>query len=135
MPQGSDLTIKKADGSTNIVWAYVSPSSGDKTPAVWKSQSVGTAPAFQPEFRLSARDVVVEKVPSRALRGTIMYPQLKTDTTTGVTSVHRTGRAMFDFTFARDMAAVDVNELAAQLGGLISAAVIQACLKSGYSAT
>ena len=41
MPQGSNITIKKDDTVTNIVYTFVVPSSGDATPAVWKSQSVG----------------------------------------------------------------------------------------------
>lgn len=133
MPQMADITVKKNDGTTNIVYTGVSPSSGDGTPAVWKSQTVGTAPAHQPEFRLSAREAA--KGAKRALRGTYFYPQIATNSTTTLTSVVDRASGDFNVNIPKGMAQGDINEFAAQFGNLVVSSVIQACLKSGYSAS
>lgn len=55
MPQATDKTVKKADGTTDIVWASVQQSSGDRSPAVWRSNTVGTANAHRPTLKTSSR--------------------------------------------------------------------------------
>lgn len=132
MPQAADIIVKKNDGATNITYTSVSPASGSN-PAVWKSQSVGTAMAHQPELRLVSKDA--NKGLKRNLHGTYKYPQISTNTTTGVTSVVSAVSASVDFNFDKTMAQSDLNEAAAQFGNLMAAALIQACLKAGYSAT
>lgn len=133
MPQIADITVKKNDGTTNIVYTGVSPSSGDGTPAVWKSQTVGVASAHQPEFRLSAREA--SNGTRRALRATYVYPQIATNTTTSLTSVVDRASADANWVIPKGMAAADVNEFASQFANLCAASVIIACVKTGYSAT
>lgn len=55
MPQAGNQTVKKADGITDIVWASVQQSSGDRSPAVWRSNTVGTANAHRPTLKTSSR--------------------------------------------------------------------------------
>lgn len=134
MPQGTDMTIKKNDGTTDITYTFVQPSSGEGVPAVFKSQSVGTAASHQPEFRLSAKDggVAGER---RNLRATFQYPETATDTTTGLTSVVRKASFNADGLIPKDMSQAAVNEAVAQFANLLKHALMQSCLKSGYSAS
>jgi hypothetical protein len=133
MPAIADIVVKKNDAVTNITYVAQSPSSGDGVPAVWRSTSVGTSPAHAPELRLSSRDQ--DKGKKRALRGSFVYPQISTNTTTGVTSVVQKSAIMFDVTMPKDMVQSDINEACAQFGNLLASALIQSCLKAGYSAT
>ncbi len=133
MPQLADITVKKNDGTTDITYTGVTPSSGNESPAVWKSTSVGSAPAHQPELRLTAADA--SNGTRRRVRGTYNYPQIATNSTTGVTSVVNSVSCDFNFNFPKAMSQSDINEASAQFGNLIDAALIQACLKAGYSAT
>lgn len=133
MPAIADLTVKKDNGTTDIVYAAQAPSSGDGTAAVWKSTTVGTAQAHQPEFRLTARDASGGS--SRALRSTFQYPQIATDSTTGLTSVANKAMASTDWSFPKGMTAADVNEFVSQYANLLSAALIKSCVKTGYSAS
>jgi len=133
MPQQANITVKKNDGTTDIVYTGVSPSSGDGVPAIWKSQTVGTAQAHQPEFRLSSRDA--SKGAKRALRGTYQYPQIATNSTTGLTSVIDRATADVNWTIPKGMATADVNEFASQLANLLKASIIIACVQAGYSAS
>lgn len=133
MPQAADIVVKKNDGATNITYTVVSPASGSN-PAIWKSQSVGTAQAHQPELRLLARDSGKGNT-KRANHGTYRYPQIATNSTTGVTSIVGNASGTFEFSFDKSMTQSDINEAAAQFGNLIAAALIQSCMKTGYSAT
>jgi hypothetical protein len=129
----ADITVKKNDGTTNIVYTGLSPSSGDGVPAIWKSQTVGSAPNHQPEFRLSGKDA--SNGSKRALRTTYVYPQIATDTTTSTTSVVNSTFASTDWTFPKGMAQADINEAVAQYANLLVSTLVVACVKSGYSAT
>jgi len=133
MPTLANITIKKNDGTTDITYSGVVPSSGDSTAAVWKSTTVGSAAAHQPQARLVARDSGDKK--KRALRLTFLYPSLQTDSTTGRTTVVNKGFATLDVTFDKDMPTTDVNEFGAQLTNFIDSSLIIECIKSGYSAT
>lgn len=133
MPSLANITVKKNDGTTDITYTGVVPSSGDSTPAVWKSQSVGSAQAHQPELRLQARDSADKK--KRVLRLTYLYPSTQTDSTTGRTTVVNRAFGTTDFTFDLDMPQTDVNEAVSQFTNLQDSALVVDCLKAGYSAT
>jgi hypothetical protein len=64
-----------------------------------------------------------------------MYPQIKTDTTTGVTSVHRKAMGKFTWNYDIDMSATDEAEASAQFVNLLASTLVRACLNAGYSAT
>lgn len=133
MPSIANLTVKKNDGTTDITYTAASPASGDSTPAVWKSQTVGTALAHQPELRLTARDA--KRGLARELRTTFQYPEIMTNSTTGQTTVANRAMASTTWTFDKSMKASDVNEFVAQYANLMAAALLKSCVQSGYSAT
>ena len=133
MPAIANITVKKNDTTTDIVYTGVSPSSGDTSPAIWKSQTVGVAPAHQPEFRLIARDA--QGGARRAMRSTYVYPQIATNSTTSLTSVVDKASASVDWVFPKGMAQTDINEFVSQFANLLVATLIKDCVKGGYSAT
>ncbi len=133
MPAIADITIKKNDGTTDIIYVAQTPSSGDGVPAIWRAISVGTAPAHAPEIRLTSREA--DKSKKRALRATFSYPQIATNSTTSVTSVVQRAMADMDVSFAKDMSQSDINEFCSQFTNLLKSTLIVACLKAGYSAT
>lgn len=133
MPQLANITIKKNDGTTDIVYTGLSPASGDASPAVWRATSLGSATSHSPEFRLLARDA--GKGSKRALRSTFMYPQIATNTTTGVTSVVQRAMASTDWTIPKDMTVSEINEFASQYANLLASVLLKDCVKAGYSAT
>lgn len=133
MPQIANITIKKNDGTTDIVYTGVAPSSGDNSPAVWKAQTVGSAPAHQPEFRLVSREA--GKGQRRALRSTFQYPQIATNTTTSLTSVVDRAAADTNWVFPKGMSQNDINEFVTQYANLIVSTLVKDCVKGGYSAS
>lgn len=133
MPSIANVTVKKNDGVTDIVYTVKSPAAGDTVPAIWRADSVGTAPSHQPEFRLTAREA--SKGAARALRSTFVYPQIATNTTTSVTSVVNKAMAATDWTCPKGMSAADINEFASQYANLLASAIVKSCVKDGYSAS
>lgn len=71
MPQMANITVKKADGTTDIVYTAMSPSAGDKTPAIWRSNTVGTSVAQRPEFKATSAQLNGNK---RQLKTNFVYP-------------------------------------------------------------
>lgn len=133
MPSMANITVKKNDGTTDIVWTGVNPSSGDGVQAVWKSQTVGSAPAHQPEIRLASREMDGGK--KRALRAYFLYPQIATDTTTGITSVIQRTLISVDWTMPKDMNQTDLNEATSQFANLLASTLFKDCVKAGYAPT
>lgn len=133
MPALANYTLKKNDGTTDIVWTGIQPSSGDGTAAIWKSQTVGNAPAHQPEMRLSAREGGNGQ--SRVLRLTAFYPSLATNTTTGLTAAYLRNRFVGEWTLDKSAPQTDTDEFISQLAYMINGSGFKAYIKSGYSAT
>lgn len=133
MPSQANITVKKNDGTTDVIYTALVPSSGDGTPAIWKNQTVGNAPAHQPEFRLSSRDAAAGA--RRAARSTYMYPQIATNTTTSTTSVVDKASADTNWVFPKGMAQADINEFVSQYANLLVSTLVKDCVKAGYSAT
>jgi hypothetical protein len=133
MPAGSNITVKKDDNATDIVYTFQVPSSGDNTPAVWKSATVGSAQSHQPEIRLSAGEA--DNGSARRLRATYQYPQIATDTTTSLVSVVNRAVASVEWKFPKGMTATDINEFVSQFANLLDDTVIKSCIKQGFSAS
>lgn len=133
MPDMANIVVKKNDGTTDVTYFKQTPASGDNTPAVWRSTSVGSAPAHAPELRFLAKDA--KSGANRAMRGTFKYPQISTNTTTGITSVVDTASAATDWNFPKTMSQADINEFVSQYANLMCSALIKDCVKAGYPAT
>jgi len=129
----ADITVKKNDGVTNITYTAKVPAGGDGTAAIWRSESVGTAPAHFPELRFSARDV--RKGLARAPRTTFVYPMTSTNSTTGVTSVVDKIRIGSDWDIPKNVTQAAIDEAVSQYANLLAAALTVSCLKAGYAPT
>lgn len=133
MASAANITVKKNDGTTDIVYTTLVPASGDNSPAIWKATTVGSAPAHQPELRLTSREAAAGQ--KRALRSTYVYPQIATDSTTSITSVVDRASAATDWSFPKGMSQTDINEFVSQYANLLVSTLVKDCVKSGYSAS
>lgn len=132
MPSLANITVKKNDNTTDIVWTGVQPASGTG-PSVWESQTVGGAESHRPRLALSARLNGAGKV--RWMDVDFTYPQIATNTTTGVTSIVNTARFKGSWSTDREMAAADKNEFVSQLAHLLASTLMKDCVKAGYAAS
>lgn len=130
MPQMADITIKKADGTTDVVYSQATPSAGDKSPAVWKNQTVGTVLAARPTFTMVTMDNGTKR--ARRARTTFHWPKTRVDTAGNVTVL---GGASSESShlIPQDMTAVEIAEYVAQYANLLATSLIKAALVEGYA--
>lgn len=126
MPNITNLTVKKADGATDVTYTALNPAGGDGIPAIFRSQGVGVAPAANPEFRVSSRSSKT----GRVLRITAQYP--KVQTISGAEMVSSGAALSVEFQVRSDQAASDSAEAAAQFVNLLRTPLIQSCLSAGF---
>jgi hypothetical protein len=133
MPSMADIVVKKADGTTNITFTALTPSSGDKVPAQWRSESAGAAPGLRPTFEMQTQ----WNGPRTARRVNIQgqYPFTVTDSTTTVTTVK--ARIPFQATWTLPVEIPDtvIAEATAQLTNLMASVLAQSSIKIGYAPT
>lgn len=132
MPDMAPITVKKNDGVTDQVWSKVQASSGDRSPAVWRNTSVGSAPAFNPEIRATSRpnsDLSVRRLSISA-----GWPQSVVGTD-GVTKKVNTFGFNGEFVVPQGMPDADRYEAASQFCHALATVLFKDMAKVGYSAT
>jgi hypothetical protein len=132
MPSQANITVKKADTTTDITYTAMQPSSGDGVQAVWKSTTVGSAAAHQPELRCSAKQVSGGK---REVTLTFVYPSIATNTTTSTTSVVYREMGRMVMTLEPQAPSTDAAEATAQFANLLASTHVKAILLSMYGPT
>lgn len=130
MPTMANITVKKNDGTTDVTWTAVQASGGDKSPAIWRNQTVGSAAAFQPEMRMTSRPNSDGTV--RRIEGVIDYKQTVVDAY-GVTRKANVGLFQFTVAVPQAMPTSDLNEFCSQASNLIASTLFKDSLKSGFA--
>lgn len=126
----ANLTIKKNDGTTDIVWTALNGQGGTAYPASYASQTVGTALAHQPTLTMLAKDSGDKETRRTNLQ--VIYPNLVTDTASN-TTVQRKGQIDISFAMPKNMVAAQWNECVSQAINLLVA--LKNDLKAGTSPT
>lgn len=132
MPQMANITVKKNDGTTDVVYTQTAPSAGDKSPAVWRNNAVGTAPAFRPELRVSSQFNGTKT--ARRVEGSYMFPSIATGSDGKISVVDRC-LLSFSAVVPQGMLDSDINEAAAQGLNLFASVLIKQSVQSGFSPT
>lgn len=131
MPNMADITVKKADGTTDVTYVALSPSAGDKTPAQWRVEALGTVPGNRPQFQVSSKYSADRQ--ARIVEGKLLYPETFTDSTTGIVATRLRETFQFTSIIRQDAADATTSEMVAQAANLIKSALIQSVLKTGFS--
>lgn len=126
MPNIANVTVKKADGTTDIVYTALNPAGGDGIPAIFRANTIGTSPAARPEVRVSAKGVKT----GREVRVTAHYPNVKT--VSGAEVIKPGFRFSGTFHLENDQIQTDTDEGAAQFGNFVASALLKACASSGF---
>lgn len=124
----ANLTVKKNDGTTDIVWTALNGQGGPSLPATWASQTVGTALAHQPTFSYVAKDS--GDGVTRRMNAQLVYPNLETNGT--ITSVNRKGQIDVSFAMPKIMTSLQWVEAVSQAINLLT--VIKNDLRNGVGA-
>lgn len=133
MPSMASITVKKADGTTDIVYDAVTASGGESSPAVWRQDTgavAGLPVGLRSTFKLSskwngpktARQMIFE----------IVLPYAVQDSTTTLYSakdrIVLTGTA----TMPQGIPSTNLNEVNQALN-LLAATLTKSAFQSGYA--
>lgn len=133
MPTMANITVKKNDGTTDIIYNALTASAGDGVAALWRNESGGSQSNAKPSASMSskfnsnrtARRVVVD----------FRYPQVVTDASTGLTSVVNV--IPWTLSGAVPVGVPDsvINESVAQATNFFVSTLVRESLKAGFAPT
>lgn len=132
MPNMANISVKKADETTSITYTAVVASAGDRSPAVWKSTSVGTAPGHNPSFSTQSR--WNEKKTARRVESNFSYPQTAT-AADGSISIVNVLPISISAVVPQGMPQSLIDEAIAQCMNLHASLLVKDMYKSGYAAS
>lgn len=129
----ANITVKKADGTTDVVYNASVPSAGDKSPAVWTQNAASGTQALRPRFSMQTQSNAAQTI--RQVKFALKFPVSYTDSGTGVEK--QLAFASFDGTFFAPMSLTTTQwkEAFAQLGNLLCASAIRDSVETGYAPT
>ncbi len=133
MTAAANITVKKADGTTDIVWTLLAASGGDSSPAVWRSETAVGTLGQRPTFQISSRDNGSKTARRVTMSGA--FPSVYTNSTTGQTEVRGTIPFSASFAVPTNITSTDLNEAAAQLCNLIASTLAKSAVSTGYAPT
>lgn len=133
MPNMADITVKKADGTTNVTYVKKAPASGDRTYAVWTADAESAIHAHRPELKMSTRSNQNGAKPGRI--ATVVYKRPVVETVAGVATVVATIPMRMEITLPTNVDSSKVSEGIAQGANLLVSALIQASLNEGFAPT
>jgi hypothetical protein len=133
MPTAVDLTVKKNDGTTDIVYNVVAASGGDKAPAVFRCNAATGTLGQKPVLSVSARSNAAGTVRRVDISGS--FPSVYTNTGTGQTEVRSIMSFQASFAVPQNVATADMNEFSAQMCNLLANATIKSAIATGFAPT
>lgn len=130
MPTMANITVKKADGTTDVIYTAVAGAAGDKTQAVFRNNTVGTTVSERPSLLIASRDNGPKT--GRRVEVNFAWPTSATDGSGNkIITGRMTGSASVLIPQNQDVATI--NEQANQFGNLIGAAIVKASFAEGYA--
>jgi hypothetical protein len=131
----ASITVKKFDGTTDIVYDALSASGGDGSPAVWR-QDTGAAAALPVGLRQTLKLWSTWNGPktARQMKFNFVFPYAVQDSTTTLYSAK--DRMVFDgiITMPQGIPAATLNEIY-QLCNLLAATLVKQAVAAGYAPT
>lgn len=133
MPSMASITVKKADGATDVTYVAAMPSAGDKSPARWTQNAYSTVSGFRPVFEVQSQFNGPGTM--RQARLKFSYPITYTDANTGLDkllkSVDFDGVVYLPVELGTD----EWDEAFSQLGNLLVSSLVRDSVESGYAPT
>lgn len=129
MAQIANLTVKKFDGTTDIVYVAKTGAAGNGQPAVWRADSVQPIPAHCPTFTLQASSNA--NGTTRIMKWEFDLPIIDSSSGSPVVVGHQKGNGTIPVLQNADWN--QVKEGIAQQLNLMAAALIRTSLLEGYA--
>lgn len=136
MPAMASITVKKKDGTTDIVYDALSSSGGDNSPAVWR-QDTGATAALPVGLRNTLKVWTAWNGPktARLMKYNFVAPYAVQDTTTTLFSAKDRVVAEGVVTVPQGIPSTAIGEAVYQMFNLLAATLVKQSAESGYSPT
>lgn len=131
MSSMANITVKKNDGTTDIVYTALSPSAGDTVPALWRANSVSTIPLHRPSLTMVTQNNQAKN--ARKVRIAYNYPV--TAVISGVETKLGVIPLELNATLGTNFDDTIVAEAVSQFGNLAVSALIRLATKEGFAPT
>lgn len=132
MAIATNLTVKKYDGTTDVLFTLISGAPGDKLPAIWRNEAFDAIAGNRPLFTVLSKKIQ-NGGNKRLVEAKLQMPELYTDSTTAITSVRL--KDVISLAFTVDLNGKDVThqECVAQFLNLMNSPAMRAVLISGFA--
>lgn len=131
MPNMANITVKKADGTTDTVFNAASPSAGDLSPAVWRQNAASGIIGHRPKVTLVVRDNAAKT--GRVFQSAGSFPITQTEgskvTLVAVVPLR------FEGTLPAGVTDSQLEEAVIQYGNVICSSLFRTALKEQYAPT
>lgn len=131
MAQIANITVKKNDGTTDVVYTALVPSAGDTVPALWRADAASAIPAHRPTLKMLTQNN--SKRNARVERISFAYPVFQiiggVEQKIGVIPME------LNATIGTNFDTAVINEAVTQFGNLAVSALIRQSMKDGYAPT
>ncbi len=134
MPTMASITVKKSDGTTDIVFDNVSAAGGDGSPAVWRQDTGNTAAlpvGLRSSIKLTSKWNGAKSARQVTYEATFPYAVLSNDT--GLYSARDRVVATGIITLPQGVPSTALSEAAAQIPNLIASTLFKASFAAGYA--
>lgn len=134
MPTMASITVKKADGTTDIIYDALTPSGGDSIPAEWR-QDTGQPAGFPVGLRPRLKIATQNNGPKTARQEVIEFtmPYATQDSTTTLYTAKDQVLFKGTMTLPTSIPASVLKEAAYQFGNLAASALVKSIGETGYS--
>lgn len=128
----ANITVNNAAGAA-VVYNAASPSAGDRSPAVWRQNGIGSTLGGRPIFTLLTRDNGTRT--ARHVSATFKFPLSYTDPVSGKVSTVATIPFTLEGTLPTNVDVAQIKEAYVQLGNLLVSSLVRASVEEGYAPT
>lgn len=133
MPSMANITVKKANGTTDITYTAATPSAGDSSPAVWRENTASGIIGHRPKVQLLIRDNAAKT--GRVFQGSYWYPYAVTEATTGKVTLEAMIPVRFEGTLPSNVPDSVLDEAIAQATNIFAGPLFRNALKEQYAPT
>lgn len=130
MPSMANITVKNAVAA-DVVYVASTPSAGDKSPAVWRANSLSGIIGFRPSFRLVTRDNAKQN--GRVFDASFSFPI--TASVGGVDTLLAKVPLTISGTLPTNVSATVVLDAFTQFGNLLVSSLVRSTAEEGYAPT
>jgi hypothetical protein len=133
MPSMASITVKKADGITDIVYDAVTAAGGDNLPAVWRQDTgaaAGLPVGLRPQLKLASKWNGPKT--ARLMTFEYVFPYAVQDSTTTLYSAKDRIVMTGTITMPQGIPSAGLNEVN-QLLNLMGSTLVKTSVQSGYA--